>query len=120
MAKQPVKKSGESLKMHVKKLGFLAKTILLSLKAKRENKAKKLDLISQIESFPSGKSSENITVIQIVKFLKGVHEKWKMFSLFQIKIFKTLTKNLGILERASISFYLKLSNTISLKRSCNC
>ena len=36
MAKQPVKKSGEFLKMHVKKLGFLAKTILLSLKAKKK------------------------------------------------------------------------------------
>ena len=59
---------------------------------KEENKAKKLDLISQIESFPSGKSSENITVIQIVKFLKGVHEKWKMFSPVPDQDFQELNK----------------------------
>ena len=59
---------------------------------KEENKAKKLDLISQIESFPSGKSPENITVIQIVKFLKGVHEKWKMFSPVPDQDFQELNK----------------------------
>ena len=47
---------------------------------KEENKKKKLDLILQIEAFPTGKSIENTTVIQIVKFLKMVHEKWKIFS----------------------------------------
>jgi len=59
---------------------------------KEENKAKKLDLISQIESFPSGKSPESITVIQIVKFLKGVHEKWKMFSPVPDQDFQELNK----------------------------
>ena len=59
---------------------------------KEENKAKKLDLISQIESFPSGKSPENITVIQIVKFLKGVHEKWKLFSPVPDQDFQELNK----------------------------
>jgi len=59
---------------------------------KEENKTKKLDLISQIEAFPSGKTAENITVIQIVKFLKGVHEKWKMFSPVPDKDFQELNK----------------------------
>ena len=51
-----------------------------------------MDLISQIEAFPSGKTAENITVIQIVKFLKGVHEKWKMFSPVPDKDFQELNK----------------------------
>ena len=59
---------------------------------KEENKNKKLDLISQIESFPSGKTPESITVIQIVKFLKSVHEKWKIFSPVPDKDFQDLNK----------------------------
>ena len=59
---------------------------------KEENKNKKLELISQIESFPSGKTPESITVIQIVKFLKSVHEKWKIFSPVPDKDFQDLNK----------------------------
>ena len=53
---------------------------------------KKLDLILQIESFPTGKSTENTTVIQIVKFLKMVHEKWKIFSPVPDQDFQELNK----------------------------
>ena len=59
---------------------------------KEENKNKKLELISQIENFPSGKTPENVTVIQIVKFLKSVHEKWKIFSPVPDKDFQDLNK----------------------------
>lgn len=59
---------------------------------KEENKNKKLELISQIENFPSGKTPESITVIQIVKFLKSVHEKWKIFSPVPDKDFQDLNK----------------------------
>lgn len=59
---------------------------------KEENKNKKLELISQIGSFPSGKTPESITVIQIVKFLKSVHEKWKIFSPVPDKDFQDLNK----------------------------
>ena len=59
---------------------------------KEENKNKKLELISQIESFPSDKTPESITVIQIVKFLKSVHEKWKIFSPVPDKDFQDLNK----------------------------
>ena len=59
---------------------------------KEENKNKKLELITQIESFPSGKTPESITVIQIVKFLKSVHEKWKIFSPVPDKDFQDLNK----------------------------
>ena len=59
---------------------------------KEENKKKKLDLILQIESFPTGKSTENTTVIQIVKFLKMVHEKWKIFSPVPDQDFQELNK----------------------------
>ena len=59
---------------------------------KEENKNKKLELISQIESFPSGKTPESITVIQIVKFLKSVHEKWKIFSPVPDKDFQEKKK----------------------------
>ena len=59
---------------------------------KEENKNKKLELISQIETFPSGKTPESITVIQIVKFLKSVHEKWKIFSPVPDKDFQDLNK----------------------------
>ena len=59
---------------------------------KEENKKKKLDLILQIEAFPTGKSIENTTVIQIVKFLKMVHEKWKIFSPVPDQDFQELNK----------------------------
>lgn len=59
---------------------------------KEENKKKKLDLILQIEAFPTGKSTENTTVIQIVKFLKMVHEKWKIFSPVPDQDFQELNK----------------------------
>ncbi len=69
------------------------KDYFAELEGKKEgNKNKKLELISQIESFPSGKTPESITVIQIVKFLKSVHEKWKIFSPVPDKDFQDLNK----------------------------
>ena len=57
---------------------------------KEENKDKKLALLKEIESFPAGKTTENTTVIQIVMFLKGVHEKWKQFAPVPDKDFQDL------------------------------
>ena len=47
---------------------------------KEENKVKKENLLKDMDAFPAGKTAENITVIQIVNFLKGIHDKWKLFS----------------------------------------
>ena len=57
---------------------------------KEENRDKKLALLKDIESFPAGKTTENTTVIQIVMFLKGVHEKWKQFAPVPDKDFQDL------------------------------
>ena len=57
---------------------------------KEENKDKKLALLKDIESFPAGKTTENTTVIQIVMFLKGVHEKWKQYAPVPDKDFQDL------------------------------
>ena len=59
---------------------------------KDENKLKKLQLINQIESFPIGKSPEQITVIQIVNFLKSMHAKWKDCSPVPDADFQDLNK----------------------------
>ena len=59
---------------------------------KDENKLKKLQLINQIESFPIGKSPEQITVIQIVNFLKSMHAKWKVCSPVPDADFQDLNK----------------------------
>ena len=59
---------------------------------KDENKLKKLQLINQIESFPIGKSPEQITVIQIVNFLKSMHAKWKDCSPVPDADFQELNK----------------------------
>ena len=57
---------------------------------KEENRDKKLALLKNIESFPAGKTTENTTVIQIVIFLKGVHEKWKQYAPVPDKDFQDL------------------------------
>ena len=57
---------------------------------KEENRDKKLALLKDIESFPAGKTTENTTVIQIVMFLKGVHEKWKQYAPVPDKDFQDL------------------------------
>ena len=57
---------------------------------KEENRDKKLALLKNIESFPAGKTTENTTVIQIVMFLKGVHEKWKQYAPVPDKDFQDL------------------------------
>ena len=57
---------------------------------KEENKEKKLGLLKEIEAFPAGKTEENITVIQIVMFLKGIHDKWKAISPVPDKDFTDL------------------------------
>ena len=59
---------------------------------KEENRDKKLALLKDIESFPAGKTTENTTVIQIVMFLKGVHEKWKQYAPVPDKDFQDLNK----------------------------
>ena len=57
---------------------------------KDENKNKKLSLLTEIEAFPVGKNPENTTVIQIVMFLKKVHEKWKQYAPVPDKDFQDL------------------------------
>ena len=57
---------------------------------KEENRDKKLALLKDIESFPAGKTTENTTVIQIVMFLKAVHEKWKQYAPVPDKDFQDL------------------------------
>ena len=47
---------------------------------KEQNKTKKSNLLKEMDAFPEGKTAETITVIQIVNFLKGIHDKWKLFS----------------------------------------
>ena len=59
---------------------------------KDENRLKKLKLINQMESFPIGKSPEQITVIQIVNFLKSMHAKWKDCSPVPDADFQDLNK----------------------------
>ena len=59
---------------------------------KEENRDKKLSLIEQIISFPSGKTEETITVKEIVNFLKTLHEKWKSFSPVPDADFQDLNK----------------------------
>ena len=60
---------------------------------KEENKAKKISLLKDMDSFPAGKTAENITVIQIVNFLKGIHDKWKLFSPVPDQDFQELNKS---------------------------
>jgi exonuclease SbcC len=57
---------------------------------KEENKEKKLGLLKEVEAFPAGKTEDNITVIQIVMFLKGIHDKWKTYSPVPDKDFSDL------------------------------
>ena len=57
---------------------------------KEENRDKKLALLKDIDAFPAGKTVENTTVIQIVMFLKGIHEKWKQFAPVPDKDFQDL------------------------------
>ena len=57
---------------------------------KEENKEKKLGLLQEVVAFPAGKTEQNITVIQIVMFLKGVHDKWKAYSPVPDKDFTDL------------------------------
>jgi len=57
---------------------------------KEENKDKKLGLLKEVEAFSAGKTEENITVIQIVMFLKGIHDKWKAYSPVPDKDFADL------------------------------
>ena len=59
---------------------------------KEENRDKKLTLLKDIDAFPAGKTVENTTVIQIVMFLKGVHEKWKLYAPVPDKDFQDLNK----------------------------
>ena len=59
---------------------------------KEENRDKKLALLKDIDAFPAGKTVENTTVIQIVMFLKGVHEKWKQYAPVPDKDFQDLNK----------------------------
>ena len=59
---------------------------------KEENRDKKLALLKDLDAFPAGKTVENTTVIQIVMFLKGVHEKWKMYAPVPDKDFQDLNK----------------------------
>ena len=59
---------------------------------KEENRDKKLSLIEQVISFPSGKTEETITVKEIVNFLKTLHEKWKSFSPVPDADFQDLNK----------------------------
>ena len=65
---------------------------------KEENKEKKIELLRQVESFPEGKTEENITVIQIVMFLKGIHDKWKSYSPIPDKDFTAVKSLSGIGE----------------------
>ena len=60
---------------------------------KEQNKAKKLNLLKDMDAFPAGKTAESITVIQIVNFLKGIHDKWKLFSPVPDGDFQDLNKN---------------------------
>ncbi len=59
---------------------------------KEENRDKKLALLKDLDAFPAGKTVENTTVIQIVMFLKGVHEKWKLYAPVPDKDFQDLNK----------------------------
>ena len=64
------------------------------LESKKElNKSKKLNLLKEMDAFPVGKTAESITVIQIVNFLKGMHDKWKLFSPVPDGDFQDLNKN---------------------------
>ena len=64
------------------------------LESKKElNKSKKLNLLKEMDAFPVGKTAESITVIQIVNFLKGIHDKWKLFSPVPDGDFQDLNKN---------------------------
>ena len=64
------------------------------LESKKElNKSKKLNLLKEMDAFPVGKTAESITVIQIVNFLKGIHNKWKLFSPVPDGDFQDLNKN---------------------------
>ena len=47
-------------------------------------------MLKEVEAFPAGKTEENITVIQIVMFLKGIHDKWKAYSPVPDKDFTDL------------------------------
>ena len=60
---------------------------------KEQNKAKKLNLLKDMDAFPAGKTAESITVIQIVNFLKGIHDKWKLFSPVPDGDFQDLNKS---------------------------
>ena len=63
---------------------------MLESKKEGKQKKKKLDLLKEVEAFPAGKTEENITVIQIVMFLKGIHDKWKAYSPVPDKDFTDL------------------------------
>ena len=64
------------------------------LESKKElNKSKKLNLLKEMDAFPVGKTAESITVIQIVNFLKGIHDKWKLFSPVPDGDFQDLNKS---------------------------
>ncbi len=63
---------------------------------KEENRDKKLALLKDLDAFPAGKTVENTTVIQIVMFLKGVHEKWKKYAPVPDKDFQDLNKKFKI------------------------
>ncbi len=63
---------------------------------KEENRDKKLALLKDLDAFPAGKTVENTTVIQIVMFLKGVHEKWKQYAPVPDKDFQDLNKKFKI------------------------
>ena len=59
---------------------------------KEENRDKKLNLLKDIDTFPAGKTVENTTVIQIVMFLKSIHEKWKLYAPVPDQDFQDLNK----------------------------
>ena len=61
---------------------------------KEENRDKKLNLLKDIDAFPAGKTVENTTVIQIVMFLKSIHEKWKLYAPVPDQDFQDLNKKL--------------------------
>ena len=60
---------------------------------KEQNKTKKSNLLKEMDAFPEGKTAETITVIQIVNFLKGIHDKWKLFSPVPDGDFQDLNKS---------------------------
>ena len=74
---------------------------------KKENKEKKLGLLKEVEAFPAGKTEENITVIQIVMFLK-VFMIRESISLSLIKTLQTSIISSKNQEMASTSFWRKL------------